>query len=78
MATDGGYLMPKKRKVAEVIQFDEPYNNENVLECKKCGFQLFFIHMVDTDDITHFECGREGCSEIIEFNTITLTEKDVR
>ena len=60
--------------MAEIINLR---SDELALECK-CGFQLFFIVMDDNDDITHFECGREGCSEIIEFNTITLTEKDMK
>jgi len=68
------YLLGKKRKMAKIIQINEP--DEDVLECDKCENQTFFIIMDENDDITHFECW--FCKERIEFHTITLTEKDMK
>lgn len=62
------FLRENKRVKArpKVIQLNK--TEENVLECKKCGCQVFFIHMDDNDDISYFECGRDGCPEKVKFN----------
>lgn len=62
--------------MAEIIQLDG--SNEVVLECEHCGNQLFFVIMDENDDITHFECANDLCKQRIKFNTITLTEKDLK
>ena len=55
--------------MTEVIQFDD---GVNVIECKNCANQSFFIVMDESNDIIYFECSNVVCKQRIKFNTITL------